>query len=662
VISRAQATSTTPEPARASARSEPVPRRPAASALGDHRWSAFLASAVAACVVAGVLQLSGAPVASTAVLLGLALAAIGWQGWRMLRALIAGRVGLDVLALAAIISTLAVGEPWAAAVIVLMLAGGQALEASATGRAGRELRALLERAPRAAHRLGADGTVADVDPGDIVPGDLLLVRPGETVPVDLLLDSGPVSVDESSITGESLPVDRGAGETVPSGVVLLGSAVTGRASATAADSAYQRIVLLVAGAAESRAPLVRLADRYAVPFTAVAFAIAGIGWAISGDPVRFAEVLVVATPCPLLLAAPIAFVAGMGRAARASIVVKSGGSLELLSRVRTVAFDKTGTLTSGKPAVHAVLPAAGRDEDEVLRLAASAEQYSGHVLADAVLARAKERHLSLPAASANREVTAGGVVATVDGHEIVAGKRGFLVAAGVEVPPPPVDGSMSVDVAVDRRYAGRLLLADPPRLDAAEVVAALPALGVRRVVMVTGDAETTAMAVAGAVGITRVHSSCLPEDKVRIVRDERERPVLMVGDGVNDAPVLAAADLGVAMGAHGSAAASESADVVLLVDELGRLPVALSIGTRTTTVARQAIVLGIAMSVVLMLVAITGVIPAVVGALLQEAVDLATILSALRARTAGHAARDGGRPDRPRAAAAEGPATSARAG
>jgi len=558
------------------------------------------------------------------------------EGYSMVRRLLKGQVGLDLLAVTAIISTVVVGEYWASLIIVLMLAGGEALEDYAAGRAKRELTALLDRVPQQAHRFGADGSIVDVPADDVRVGDRLLVRPAEIVPVDCELVSAAASVDESSLTGESMPVDKVAGDRLLSGSVNGSGAVEVMATAVALDSQYQRIVALVREASESKAPMVRLADRYALPFTAVAFVIAGIAWAVSGDPVRFAEVLVVATPCPLLLAAPVAFMAGMSRSAKAGIVMKGASSLEVLARAKTIAFDKTGTLTYGMPAVVAVLPVAPMTENTLLGYVASAERYSSHVLAHSLTAEAGSRGIPLTDAVNAHEVATHGIEATIDGVVVVVGKPAFVAewATGL-VRHQAVSGEAVVYVGVDGAYAGAVVLRDEVRAESAATLASLKALGVTNTLLITGDVEATARPIAEGLGITRIHAECLPSDKVEIVRSATPRPVIMVGDGVNDAPVLAAAEVGIALGARGSTAASESADVVILVDDLSRVATAVGIGHRTVQIALQSILLGIAVSVALMIVAAFGLIPAVVGAALQEVVDLITILNALRALSGG---------------------------
>jgi len=608
---------------------------------------------VAVAVVAGVLSLASlAEVARWSVTAyGIIIAAIELRG--MIRQLRQGKLGIDVLALIAILATLAVGEYWATLMIVFMLSGGQALEVYAAGRAQRELSALLVRAPQLAHRLigakgetgakvqtEANGETEDVAVGDIAIGDRLLVRSAEIIPVDGMLTSAHGSFDESSLTGESLPVDRVRGEAVMSGALNGQTAVEITATVLAEDSSYQRIVALVAEASESKAPLVRVADRYAVPFTIFSLAVAGVAWLVSGDAVRFAEVLVVATPCPLLLAAPVAFMGGMSRGARHGIIVKGAGTLEKLSRAKTVAFDKTGTLTAGQPTVSRVSAAGAFSETEVLGLAAAAEQYSSHVLAASIVNAARERGLDVLGATDAREEEAHGVVATIAGRTVVVGKLGFIATHAADAEAITLaGGQLSVYVSVDGVFAGAIILSDAVRDDAERTLRELAALGITRTLMLTGDAGATAHHIGSGLGIATVHHSLLPADKVSIIRSLTERPVVMVGDGVNDAPVLAVADVGIAMGARGATAASESADVVILIDDLSRTAEAIRVGKRTMAVALQSIWMGIGLSVILMAFAAGGFLPAIIGAALQEAVDLATILNSLRSLSDGRRAK-----------------------
>ncbi|MBH0082649.1 heavy metal translocating P-type ATPase [Salinibacterium sp. SWN167] len=550
----------------------------------------------------------------------------------MVRKLLQHQFGLDVLAVTAIVATVVVGEYWASIVIVLMLTGGEALEDFAAGRAKRELNALLDRVPQTAHQLTAAGDIVDVPATEVAVGDRLVVRPSEIVPVDAVLVSATTAVDESSLTGESMPVEKVTGDLLLSGSVNGPEAVTVQASARASDSQYQRIVELVTEAAESKAPIVRLADRYAVPFTLVSIGLAAIAWWISGDPVRFAEVLVVATPCPLLIAAPVAFMAGMSSASTYGVVVKNAGTLEVLARAKTVVFDKTGTLTSGRPVVVDVRPEGAVTTDELLALVAAAEQYSSHVLAASLVEAAKQRSLALPEVSDAREVATHGVQARVGGKLVTVGKPAFVAEQAPTLTRIDLaSGEAAVYVGIDDQYAGAIVLRDAVRPEAARTLTGLRELGIQKTLMLTGDVEQTARKVADELHISEVHAECLPEDKVRLVHATAPHPVVMVGDGVNDAPVLGAADVGIAMGAKGSTAASESADVVILVDDLYRVVSAVQVSQRTVQIALQSIWIGIAISVGLMLFAMTGALPAVVGAGLQEVVDLVAILNALRA-------------------------------
>ncbi len=561
---------------------------------------------------------------------------IVWAAVGMVKDIMRGHWGLDVLAIMAMIATLAVGEYVAALIVVLMLSGGEALEDYAARRAKQDLSSLLDRSPQVAHVVTAhtDGTspYRDVPVTEVQVGDVLLVRPAEIVPIDgeLLSDSG--TFDDSSLTGESLPVSRKRGDEVYSGSVNGDRAIKIRALRSSAESQYQQIVELVKEAAESRAPVVRLADRFAIPFTLVSLAIAGVAYLVSGDVVRIAEVLVLATPCPLLIAAPVAFLGGMSRTSRAGVIVKGGGVLEQLARTRSAAFDKTGTLTRGNPEVVEIRAHNGFDPDEVLSLAASAEQYSTHVFAQAILRAATERGIPVRSALDAHEDATNGVVARVDGHDVAVGKPAFIEAiTGWADDGMASSGQAVAHVAVDGAYAGMLVLADEIRPEAPAVISWLHDHGVSRVAMLTGDSTDTAQAVAAQAGIADIHAELLPPDKVDLAATMSPRPTLVVGDGVNDAPVLAAADVGIAMGARGSTAAGDAADAVLLKNSLNGVVDAVAISRHTLRIALQSIWIGIALSIGFMLVATTGVIPAVAGALTQELIDLATIVNSLRA-------------------------------
>ena len=568
--------------------------------------------------------------------LGIYCAAIAvGELWDLVRQLSQRRWGLDLLAVTAIVSTLLVGEFWASLLIVLMLTGGAALEDFAVERARQALAALLRQTPRSARRRVGDSW-AEISVDDVVVGDVLQVRPGEAMPVDSTLLSAEATVDESALTGESLPVSKSLGEKLLSGSVNGTTVIEVRARAIASESEFQKIVELVESASNSKAPFVRMADRFAVPFTALAYGIATTAWILSGEAIRFAEVLVVATPCPLLIAAPVAFIGGMDRAAKAGIIVRSGGAFEQLARVRSAAFDKTGTLTHGSPAVDRVEPVASIHPDELLRVIATVESQSGHVLAGAIVSAARNRALPLSTPTKLVEVAGKGLSAIVDGRSVSVGKSDFVDGgAGEAVGTELRAGEMAVYASIGGYPAGRIILRDETRANARDSVIALRSLGIERTLMLTGDGAQTAEFVAAKVGINEVHASLLPAQKVAVIASVVPRPVLMVGDGVNDAPVLAAADIGIAMGARGSTAASETADVVILVDDLGKVVEVVNIARRTMTVAEQSLWVGIGLSVVLMAIAAIGIIPALVGAALQEFVDVATILNGLRSTRAG---------------------------
>lgn len=606
-----------------------------------------VAMALAVLIVGLVLNASEQTAIAHALIAIFSGAFAAWTAVGMIRDILRGHFGLDILALLAIISTLLVGEYWASIIVVLMLSGGEALEDYAANRAQRELTALLDRTPTSAHLLAragetnadssgdwSDTDVRDIEAESVQVGDLLLVLPGEIVPVDCVLLSPTGSFDESSLTGESLPVSVVSGDELPSGAVNGSQAVRVRALKRSADSQYQQIIRLVQEAENAKAPTVRLADRFAVPFTAVALLIGGLAWIVSGEPVRFVEVLVLATPCPLLIAAPVAFMGGMSRSAKNGIIVKGGAALEQAAKVKSIAFDKTGTLTDGEPVLVEARPEPGSSSERLTQLAASAEQYSSHVLASGIRAGATSAGLTLENAAHASEDTGQGVVADFGGDPVRVGRYSYIQAVAPSAKRAQLEpGQVAVYVAEGSRYLGALILADHIRDESRAVVQWLGDHGVPEITMVTGDSAGTAQEVAKLVGITQVHASMRPADKVEVVRALSPKPTMMVGDGVNDAPVLAAADLGVAMGARGSTAAGEAADVVILQDSLRPVVTLVAISRDTVRVALTSIWLGISLSVALMLVATTGAIPAVVGALLQEVLDLVAIVYSLRALT-----------------------------
>jgi heavy metal translocating P-type ATPase len=546
--------------------------------------------------------------------------------------------GVDLIAVLAMAGALALGQYLAGAVIAVMLSTGRSLEDFAEARAHRELSSLLARAPRSAHRYVGEA-LESVPIETVAAGDRLLVKKGEVVPVDGIVDVDAIVLDESALTGESRPVDRARGEQIRSGAVNAGPAFDLHAVATAAESTYAGIIRLVEEAQREKAPFVRLADRYALIFIPVTLAIAAAAWAISGDPVRALAVLVVATPCPLILAAPIAIVAGISRAAKRGVIVKGGGALEGLARGRVLLFDKTGTLTAGAPELADIEVFRDLDPDEVLRLAASLDQMSPHVLAAAIVGAARRRGLSLSFPEEVHEEGGSGILGSVDGRKVALGKASW-VSAGEPLPErardvrrrTAMEGSSCVFVSVDGSVTGALVLDDPIRPDTPRVIRSLRRAGIKRVVMVTGDHPDVAESVGIALGVDRILSERDPADKVDAVKAEGESGVtVMVGDGVNDAPALAAADVGVAMGARGATASSEAADVVLVVDRLDRVAEALRIARRSRGIALQSVLVGMGLSFGGMLLGAFGWLKPVGGALLQEAIDVAVILNALRA-------------------------------
>lgn len=545
------------------------------------------------------------------------------------------RPTVDVIAVLALAGALAVDEPFAGAMITVMLASGQLLEARAQARARRDLTLLVARAPRTARRRAGDA-VATVDVDDVAVGDRLLVGTGEVVPVDGRLLADAV-LDESALTGEPTPVERSAGDDVRSGVVNAGPPTELVATALAQASTYAGVVRLVEQAQATSAPFVRTADRVAVAFVPLTLVVAVGAWALSGDPVRAVAVLVVATPCPLLLAVPVAIMSGISRAARFGAVLKGGSALERLAAGRTILFDKTGTLTRGHPALSDVVAAPGHDPDEVLRLAASLDQLSPHPLASSIVTAATRRGLTLTLPAAVEEVHGRGVRGEVAGHAVRLGKAGWVGSgdgpwAAQVRRRADLDGSLTVFVAVDDESAGALLLDDPVRPDAPRMVRALRQAGIRRVVLVTGDRADVAQTVGRVVGVDTVLADHDPSEKVAAVRAEQAlAPTIMVGDGINDAPALAAAGVGVALAARGATASSEAADVVLTVDRVDALADAILVARRSGSIARQAVVVGMGASAVAMGVAAAGLLPPAAGAVLQEGIDVVAIFVALRA-------------------------------
>jgi len=553
-----------------------------------------------------------------------------WDMWQDVRG---GTYGIDILAATAIITAVLLGQYWAAIVVVLMLTGGESLENYAQHRARSELDALLSHAPQKANVI-RKGKTLSVTVAEIHVGDKIVIKAGELVPADAVIIEGSASFDESSLTGEGLPQAKAAGDQLLSGSINLDGAITAKATARAEDSQYQQIIKLVRGAAGSQAPFVRLADRYSLPFTFMAYAIAIAVWLLSGHAIRFLEVIIVATPCPLLLAAPIALISGMARASRYGIIVKTGSALERLAEAQSIAFDKTGTLTRGQLVVEQVTAFGSHSTQEVVRLAASLEQSSNHVVAQAVVAYAAAEKIKLTKAKHVQEISGRGVCAMLRGSEIMVGRFSLLEEHGLQVPPRfkhQAVNQTAIYVGIDGTLAGFITLQDELRPEAQATINRLRANGIKNILMVTGDNKTAALAVAKQLGISEVHAETLPADKLRIVQASKQRPLVFVGDGVNDAPVLTGSDVGVALGARGTAAASESADLVIMLDDVSRVAMAHALAKRTFKIARQSILVGIGLSVILMLAFATGKFSPLAGALLQEVVDVVVIFNALRA-------------------------------
>jgi len=547
------------------------------------------------------------------------------------RGLLRGRFAADVVAAMAIVGAMVLGEYFAGSIIVLMQAGGEALEAYAMRKASQSLEALLERAPRIARRRRA-GAIEDVAAELVAAGDELVLRPGDMVPVDCDVTEGSSAVDESALTGEPAPRQAGPGVTLLSGSINLEGALVVRAIRPASESQYQQIVRLVVAARSEKAPIQRLADRYAVWFTPATLVMCLVAWLVDRQPTSVLAVLVVATPCPLILATPVAVIAGIGRAARRGIIIRHGGAIEEVGRVQAVVFDKTGTLTLGAPVVDGVTATDSLSANEVLRLAAAAEQLSSHHLGQAISRAGVRAFGALPHADAFRETAGAGIEARVEQRTVAVGAAHWLPCGGA-IPAAAMDTVSTAHVCVDGRYVGSIRFADRLRDEAPALIRTLHALGIRHIAMLTGDRREPAEAIAREAGIATVHAALLPAQKVEILGELRRtwRQVAMVGDGINDAPALAAATVGIAMGAHAPAAAAQAADVVLLVDDVGRVAETITIGRRTRRIALQSIGIGLGVSGALMVIAALGHIAPTVGALLQEALDVAVILNALRA-------------------------------
>jgi len=601
---------------------------------------ALLGVALAGLLLGGVTWLSGNRTlaawfwgaGTVPVVIGLAVS--------MTRDILAGRLGVDAVAFVSMSAALVLGQPLAGVVVAVMYAGGNLLEDFAVARAERDLKSLVDRAPRVAHRR-IEEFIGDIPVDEVALGDSILVRAGEIIPVDGVVLEASATVDEAALTGEPIPVVRNKGEAVHSGTINAGETFELRATATAGESTYAGIVRMVTAAQTAKAPFIRMADTYALILLPATLLLAGLAWFFSGDPIRGLAVLVASTPCPLILAAPVAFIAGVSRAARLGILIKGGGPLEALARTHTVMFDKTGTLTVGGARLVAIETAPGESSNDVLQLAASLEQASHHVIAAAIVSAAVARGLALITPSQVKETMGSGLQGVLDGKIIKAGSRQLVCKPGRldawairALRRASWRSALSVFVSVDGQMIGAILLADELRQETPRAVQGLRNAGVKRIVMVTGDRAESAETIGAALDLDAVLADREPGDKVEAVAfEQRLHPTLMVGDGINDAPALAAADVGIAMGARGASASSEAADVVILVDRLDRVSDAVGIARRARSIAVESIAVGMALSAIAMLAAAFGWLTPVAGALTQEAIDVAVILNALRALT-----------------------------
>ncbi|HET7911874.1 MAG TPA: heavy metal translocating P-type ATPase [Pseudolabrys sp.] len=597
----------------------------------------LLAGFAALGLLAGIMaKLVGWPGVATAVWTAATLPVLLALLVEIVTSLRRGEIGLDIVAGLSMATALIFGENLAAAIVALMYAGGQYLEAYAEKTARREMTALLSRVPRTAIR-HRDGQLEEIAIDLVLPGDRLLVRRGDVVPVDGVVADGPAVLDQSALTGESLPVKAKQGDALLSGSTNAGEPFGMIATRLAAESTYAGIVRLVEDAQRSRAPMSRLADRYAILFLALTVILAGGAWWLTGDPIRAVAVLVVATPCPLILAVPVAVVSGLSRAAKFGILIKGGKAIEILARVRTVVIDKTGTLTVGRARIIATRMNGGISADELLRITASLDQASKHVIAQTIVEEARNKGLQLTVPADVVETPGEGLVGRVEDHIVAVGGLHFVarkVAKSDVLPllPDRAPGALAVAVAIDGQLSGVLILADKVRAGTEVMLRELRGMGIERIVLATGDRHKVAEFVATGLSLDLVRSELTPDQKILVVLAERKNgPVMMIGDGVNDAPALAAADVGVAMGANGAAASAQAADVVLLVDQLDRILPAIRIARRSRLIALQSVCAGIGLSAAAMIAASFGLLAPAEGAVIQEVIDVAVIFNALRA-------------------------------
>lgn len=599
----------------------------------DRRNIALLIIALIGLVSGVCLWVTGFPVLADYAWAGGVIPILAALVIEIIRSLRQGEFGLDIVAALSMSAALLFGETLAAAVVALMYSGGTLLESFAEVRARREMSDLLSRVPRTATR-NHNGALEEVSLDGIAPGDLLLIRQGDVAPVDGTVEGGQAVLDQSALTGESMPVRLDSGDAVMSGSTNAGETFDLRATHLAADSTYAGIVRLVEAAQKSKAPMVRLADRYSLLFLAITVVMATMAWWFSGDPIRAVAVLVVATPCPLILAVPVALVAGLSRAAHYGVLIKGAKPLEALARIETMILDKTGTLTDGRPQITSIEALTDLTPDEMLFFAAGLDQGSRHPIAQAIVASAQQRGMHLPVPTDLMEFPGEGMTGKIDGHDVVVGGVDFVTRL-VDDPgldqPAKSNGAVIVALAVDGRLVGHIEMADKLRAGTIAFLSGLRRIGMKRILLATGDRRSVAEAVTDGLGLDGLRAELTPDQKVLLVLSERKNgPVMMVGDGVNDAPALAAADVGVAMGARGTAASAEAADVVLLVDQLDRLLPGLEVARRARRIALQSVGVGIGLSFAGMIAAALGYLAPVQGAVLQEVIDVAVILNALR--------------------------------
>lgn len=558
--------------------------------------------------------------------------------WKILKDIYRGHFGVDIIAIVAIVASFVLGEYLAGNMILLMLSGGEALETYALKRARRELSNLISNAPTFAH-IKKDNKLLDVSVTEVKVEDIILIKPGEIIPADGVVVLGKSQVDESAITGESLPIEKSVGEIVSSGSVNKSAVLEVRVMRLPSESKYEQIIKLVKQAEENKAPVVRLADRYSIWFTAITFILAGLAWFLSEDSIRLLAVLVVATPCPLILATPIAMISGISKSASRGIIIKNGGALETLAEVKAFIFDKTGTLTLGQPEIVNIFSYVG-DEKETLKLSASLDQLSVHILARSLRSHALKEKIDLVIPTNFKEDFGNGVSGEMNGKIFYFGKLKFLEKQGIKVGEEILKnhesfkdkGQIAVYLGNAKEVLGAVIFADVIRPEIKKVFSDLRVQGVKQLVMLTGDKKGVADIIAKELGLDDIHAEALPEDKVWQVKDHKKQfgKVAMIGDGVNDAPALSAADVGIALGGHGGSASSDSGDIVITVDNLERVGEAYKISKKVLSIAKQGIFFGMGVSIILMIIAALGYISPVYGALLQEGLDVIIILNALR--------------------------------